>query len=297
MQYLLTLPVVSSFFFAVTVNGRWQPGIGDPTPMGWITTLSYGLVAIIAFYGVWHTLRTPQPRLGKRAALFWLCCGLLMLLLAINKQLDLQSYLTQVGRDWSKANGWYGARREIQTWFIWALVGVGGVGLFVLAWFIRGARPAYYLALVGVLFTGCFVVIRASSFHHVDSMLGYQVAGIQMNWILELGGVFIVGVSTLAALVLQPHDGPREQLIRPESAPEPKPEPTPEALCNPSIKCEGGDGDDVTPKEDVSTTSVEGAERLPDTLEKGELHDSSGDGEEGEDDGDDDLPDIIILDS
>ncbi len=298
MQYLLTSPVVSSFFLAVTVDGRWQPGIGDPTPMGWITTLSYGLVAIIAFYGVWHTLRSPHPRLGRRAVAFWLFTGMLMLLLAVNKQLDLQSLLTQTGRDWSRATGWYGARRDLQAWFVWVLAGLGGAGLLRLGWSLRGAQPAYYLALVGLMFTGCFVIIRASSFHHVDSLLGYQVAGIQMNWILELGGTFVVGVSTLAALALQPPDDDALSNAKSTSMPEPEPEPLKPA--SPSSKREAGNGDAPTPEARVPATSEEASVEKSETVDQGDFPDPTGEGEEGEegeDDGDDDLPDIIILDS
>lgn len=303
MQYLLTTPVVTNFFLAASVNGRWEMGIGDPTPMGWITTLSYFLVACVGFYGVLYTVRTPHPRLGKRAVFFWLCCGLLMLALSINKQLDLQSYFTQLGRDWSKAGGWYDMRREVQAWFIRALAVVGALGLLALAWFIRGARPAYYLALVGILFTVCFVVIRAASFHHVDVLIGYEVAGVRMNWILELGGIFIVGVSTLAALVLQPHDGVQEDRASRPAAPgnadEVKP-PLGEAANPSSKKFTIGTPfleKPVAPSAGLPSTPDEAAApvespAVPNLHGEGNVDDKN----KGKED-DDDLPEIIILDS
>jgi hypothetical protein len=40
-----------------------------------------------------------------------------------------------------------------------------------------------------------FVVIRASSFHHVDVLLASTLGGLRWNWILELSGIMVVGVS------------------------------------------------------------------------------------------------------
>jgi hypothetical protein len=199
MQILFSALAIPSMFLAVTVNGRWQPGIGDPTPMGWVTTLCYFVAALLCFRATWQAYRIPPAKLGNRAMVFWTICGLVMLFLCVNKQLDLQSLFTQIGRDWSKADGWYEGRRVVQGWFIRGLAIFGVLGLALTAWFIRGARPAYYLALVGLIFTGCFVVLRASSIHQVDALLGYQVAGVKMNWVFELGGILVVGASALAS--------------------------------------------------------------------------------------------------
>jgi hypothetical protein len=38
-----------------------------------------------------------------------------------------------------------------------------------------------------------FIVVRAISFHHVDVFLKSGIAGLRMNWLLELGGISLVG--------------------------------------------------------------------------------------------------------
>ena len=49
-------------------------------------------------------------------------------------------------------------------------------------------------ALLGLGFVCVFVVVRAASFHHVDSLLGTWVFGVKMNWVLELPGPILVAL-------------------------------------------------------------------------------------------------------
>ena len=51
------------------------------------------------------------------------------------------------------------------------------------------------LALLGAAFLGCFIVIRAVSFHHVDQLLGLEYSGLRVNWILELGGIGCIALA------------------------------------------------------------------------------------------------------
>lgn len=162
------------------VDGMWVPGIGDPSPMGWVTVAAYlGAAAHCAVLA----------RAGRAGVAFWAGCALLLLLLGLNKQLDLQSALTEIGRFFALRHGWYGQRGTVQLAFIGAVALGGLAGLAValrLAWPLTRGRV---LALAGLAFIGAFVLIRASSFHHVDAFLGRSLGGVYWNWILELGGI------------------------------------------------------------------------------------------------------------
>lgn len=189
-----TLPLV---IVSATVEGRWQPGLGDPSLMGWVTTASYAAAALLCLRRAW--ISYGDPALRRKPCWFWTVCGLIMLALCINKQLDLQTLFTDIGRQWAQAGGWYDERRTVQSLFIKGL-GIAGVGGFLFAlWFIRGARPHYYTALIGLTFTGCFVMVRAASIHHVDRFIGLDIAGVKMNWVFELGGIIVVAASALVA--------------------------------------------------------------------------------------------------
>lgn len=167
-------------------TGRWRPGIGDPTVYGWVTVAAYLAAAVLLLAN-----RQLAARLGL-AGTFWLATGLLMLALGINKQLDLQTWFTQVGRDMAHAQGWYDDRRAVQAAFI-AVLALGGVAVTVfMRRLLRTAWDQYRLCAVGVVVTMVFVVVRAATFHHVDRMLGMNFAGLRVNVVLELGGIALV---------------------------------------------------------------------------------------------------------
>jgi hypothetical protein len=62
-------------------DGRWEIGIGDPTPLGWITVAAYAAAAVLAWRNAGAARRTAVPHS------FWIALTALMLALGINKQL------------------------------------------------------------------------------------------------------------------------------------------------------------------------------------------------------------------
>jgi hypothetical protein len=165
---------------------RWRPEIGDPSFMGWLTVAAYGIVALLAAR-VWF----------KGQDWIWLAVALGMTALCVNKQLDLQSLLTDIGRVAANHLGWYEQRRRLQKWFV---LGTLAASVVFSGWFIRrykGFSGRHKLLTSGVLFLVTFIVIRAISFHHFDSFLKVELAGVRMNRALELGGIFLIGTAAL----------------------------------------------------------------------------------------------------
>ena len=168
--------------------GRWSPGIGDPTVMGWLTVVLYAL-------GAWECYRVVTTHSGSlrpgESKLWWiLVYGLLAL--GINKQLDLQSALTEIGRIFAAQQGWYERRHNVQILFIYGIAAIAALAVFALAFLARKAPPATFVALTGSVCLLSFVVIRASSFHHVDLFINSEIIGVRMNSILEIGGICII---------------------------------------------------------------------------------------------------------
>lgn len=194
-----------ALLLAEVAEGRWRPGIGDPTVMGWVTVMAYllasaGCAAAALREPLADGTRRPRPRPSR----FWLALAFLLLALGVNKQLDLQSLVTQIGRDVIRARGLYSERRELQVGFILAVVLVCAG---TLGWFFWAARPTLgrrWLAVLGMVFILGFVVIRAASFHHVDAFIGSRLGGAKWNWILELGGIAIVGAAAARVLLSPP---------------------------------------------------------------------------------------------
>lgn len=195
MQPTLTFLDLSSILLTLVEKGKWHPGIGDPSVGGWLTAAGYFLAALISFHRAWTVRSTPH--FGHRPLIFWIICGTLMLLLGINKQLDLQQWLTQTGRDWARAGGWYEERRAFQALFVKWVVGLTIASLIAAGWFIRRLRFQYHMATLGLIFTACFIVVRAASFHHVDQFLGFHSTGFGLNRALEISGIAIVAIAAM----------------------------------------------------------------------------------------------------
>lgn len=168
---------------------RWSPGLGDNHPVGWLTVLVYLAAAIASARAALRCGRDGAERAERR---FWWIAAAVLLLLSVNKQLDLQSLLTMVARCHAALAGWYDDRREIQRAFIWLVAGGAIAALALLSLLLRGILDRVWLALTGLAFVCGFVVIRAASFHHMDGLIGSVALGLKVNWLLELPGPLLV---------------------------------------------------------------------------------------------------------
>jgi hypothetical protein len=206
---------------------------------GWIIVACYGVAAALcvwalrvahagarraAAYGGQERRASVRVRPYRASMLFWLLVAGLFVFLAFNKQVDLQTWLTDLGRRVAEAQGWYDQRRAVQTAFVCAVMGTGMTALGVLLYFTRDLLPRHVLAFVGVVILGCFLFTRASSFHDIDEVLSQSVLGIKLRWPLELAGIVCVAVSALR------NSGwyHLAELGSDEVAPQPPPHPTTE---------------------------------------------------------------------
>ncbi|MFT3812133.1 MAG: hypothetical protein QM740_02020 [Acidovorax sp.] len=171
--------------------GNWSPGIGDPTIGGWVTVVLYALAAW-ACHRVLHLERQRQIILSANERLTWRLLMLAMIALGINKQLDLQSALTEWERILAFEQGWYGNRRQYQVAFIAAVPVAGLTVLAAMLVLIWGSPAPTLWACTGAAGLVVFVAIRAASFHHVDEILGWRLGGLPLNWILEMGSLVVI---------------------------------------------------------------------------------------------------------
>ena len=184
---------------AATNAEGWQPGIGDPTIAGWVTVVLCFLAAVLCWRRVLLAKRLRTGSEPGDSLLFWCLLAAVMLFLAINKQLDLQTLLTEIGRNVAIAQGWYEQRGQLQLLFVVAVAFMGGIILIGVLCCLRGLWRSNWLAIVGVIMLLTFVVIRAASFHHVDTFLGVQLAGLRVNSILEISGILCIIAGTLTS--------------------------------------------------------------------------------------------------
>ncbi len=176
------------------VEFRWSPGIGDPTLGGWITVFLY----LVTAYWCWRVANDvgAEGHATRWETRAWRILALLFVALGINKQLDLQSALTEIGRVLAYYQGWYENRRTVQFAFIGVVGGLCLIAALALLAMIWKAPPPTWLAAGGTMLILLFVGVRAASFHHIDELIDTRVLGLRLNWILEMGGILLVLLAT-----------------------------------------------------------------------------------------------------
>jgi len=168
--------------------GSWTPGIGDPTWGGWLTVMLYAVAAWLC-HRVLRVHRSRPLLVDRSERQTWNLIFILLVLLGINKQLDLQSALTEMGRLLAHGQGWYESRRDVQLAFISALMILGATALVAVLVLVWNAHPATHWAVAGCGLLAVFVVVRASSFHRVDTLINAEWNGLRHNWMLEMGAL------------------------------------------------------------------------------------------------------------
>lgn len=169
----------------------WRPQIGDPEITGWLTVLVYLLAFALS-------ARVALRGRGQPGNAFWVGTAALLLALALNKQLDLQTALTAFGRCISHAQGWWEYRRPVQLGFILVLLwGMVWAMRRVMAQMNRRLLRQNRLALVGLGVLCAFVLMRAVGFHLVDSLIGLRIAGIPLNFLFENIGLILIAINAL----------------------------------------------------------------------------------------------------
>jgi hypothetical protein len=188
MPYLVTV-------LAEVADHRWHPGIGDPTFLGWFTVAAYAVALHYTWFAIATTRQSarelearglPAHRSERAVARFWLAVFALLFFLGINKQLDLQTWLTEALRDLSQREGWFEHRRMWQARFIKGMLLAGLASVALCAYFLRHVLGRIRDTLVGLTVLGSFVLVRAAYFNHVLRRGG------RVHWMLELAGIALL---------------------------------------------------------------------------------------------------------
>ncbi|MHC4910017.1 MAG: hypothetical protein ACYTF9_09885 [Planctomycetota bacterium] len=170
----------------------WSPGIGDATPLGWATVAAYAL-ACLACALVGRRAGDQNRRHG------WMLIAAATLLLGVSKRWDILSLIAAAGRTAASHQGWSEQRHVAQ---IVAMAAVAIIGVVLLRTAIRliGCRCSR-LALITVVALAVFATSRAISLHDFESLLGIELVGIEINRIVELGGLLVLLGLSVARVV------------------------------------------------------------------------------------------------
>ena len=173
---------------------RWSSAIGDPTTAGSITLAAYVTCMVLA---VWVAMRAGPGRQRH----FWVLTSLLMAFLAVNRQLDLQTALTAMGRCIAQLQGWYQDRQVAQRQIILGLLLTTLAGLALGLYLMRRHLPGHGMALLGLAVVAGFVSVRAVGIHQVDSLINTRVMDLRLDFIVEVSGLVLIALNASGLLI------------------------------------------------------------------------------------------------
>ena len=115
----------------------------------------------------------------------------------INKQLDLQMLLADLGRTYAKSYAWYTQRRPVQIQAVSISLALC-LGLVEIVLFkLRQRSKITWLALFGLMILALYFGLRLVSLHHVDKYLMISCRGMTVGNLIEIGGILFVSLSAL----------------------------------------------------------------------------------------------------
>ena len=181
-------------FELLTRNG-WSLHVGDPYPMGWIIFSGYMITSVLCLFAGLSVKKLDYDGEKKKDTIIWFGLSVIMFLLGLNKQLDLQVLFFDIGSIVSYSQGWFEFRREAQKLFI------AGLGLAVIILLVtisvifRRQLMKNKLIPIGTLLVVSYVLIRASTFSHIEFIpAGMRtISHIHMRYVLELTGIICIG--------------------------------------------------------------------------------------------------------
>lgn len=181
---------------------------GHLTALGWTTFVLYLIAALLCFRAAVRSSNGPFsafqvcafPRLPE-TGWTWLCLGIILTALGMNKVIDLQTWLIELGRHIAGADNLREHRRALHvfffTGFILVILALLAVVLVRLRTPIRKFARQSPLAAIGSTLVGAYIVLRAVSIDHVDQMLGFDLERIPYWWLLEAGGLLLIIIQTV----------------------------------------------------------------------------------------------------
>ncbi len=176
---------------------EWSFESHDPV-WAWLIVAMYAVAAILCLRALFMSQRSLFPEvIKKKSKVFWAVLFAIMLFLACNKQLDIQTYITAVGREVANTQGWYDQRRFVQKEFIIVLGLVAFLFLFYLAYIVYYLPTGNKISMIGALCTFTFIGMRAASFHHLDHFVARTFLGVKLHILVEICGGSIVSLGAL----------------------------------------------------------------------------------------------------
>jgi hypothetical protein len=158
---------------------------GHLTALGWITFALYMIAALLSFRAAAVSRFKNSDAMDR----IWIWLGAILAVLGLNKQLDLQTLLIELGRQIARTGRLYD--------FVLVIIALFVAVMFRLPGQIGRFGRQLPLAAGGCALVCAYIVIRAASIVHIDQMQGFDLERIPFLWLLEAGGLMLIIVQAL----------------------------------------------------------------------------------------------------
>ncbi len=177
------------------IVNAWLARSGDVCLSSLINTILYAVSIAAAAYH-WRMLQRFKKPAAEQG--FWLLVIFILSIFGINKQLDFQVLLVEIGRPIALKSGWYESRRIVQAVFAFVLTGIAGLFAVMMLFLIRRHWRNNILALLGLLILCFYGIMEAISQSHVGCSLElYEQWSFRLTDVIEMTGILLILANTL----------------------------------------------------------------------------------------------------
>lgn len=161
----------------------------------------------VAFYliaaGACSAASIAESRRGDRGRWPWVWAGITtaVLIFGLGRELEFGHWITDRGREFAQAQGWYNERRPFQR-LADVVVGLGGLAaLALLASFSWRNWRSHTAAVFVLVLMAVFIAIRAISYHYTDAVL-YRERwhGVELSAAIEVALTLLLTATALSSL-------------------------------------------------------------------------------------------------
>jgi len=176
------------------IANAWLARSGDACLSSLINTILYAISVAAAAYH-WKMLQRFKKPAAEQC--FWLLVIFILSIFGINKQLDFQILLVEIGRPIAMKFGWYESRRIVQAVFAFVLTGIAGLFAVMMLFLVRWHWRNNILALLGLLILCFYGIIEAMSQSHIGCSLDlYEQWSFRLTDVIEMAGILLILANT-----------------------------------------------------------------------------------------------------
>ena len=168
----------------------WWLTLGDPTIAGLAMTALYFVVTFFMFRNV-----LSMPKGGERS--LWAVASVILLLLALNKQLDLQHYINKVGRCVLSRSGDIAETGTAQSDFGTLVLGLAAVASAALIWTFRKHLASNLPLIAGLALVALYLAMQVTRFEHLAGGLLQKLADLRVHRLIEGVGLLTLLYASL----------------------------------------------------------------------------------------------------